>query len=382
MRRSAVPIVLLMLIAITYVWGPAVAAPPASARDSLKFRRLSVKDPGINNIEAVSLLIPAGWKTEGGVQWFPDYSILANLLMRITDPQTGAAIEFLPLQNFTWLTQRVVPMQPGTNYLGNILWQPITDVPQFIQMFYVPQAMRQLQGARVVAQEDLPKVAAAVARAYGGQSSVVRARPLRVSAERPTVGRKPSTARCLHELAAGHALVGPLGLLVPRAKGSARSPDAGDEHDDEHGAAQPGVVWRVHVRPEAVSGPDEPEHPERRGDQCDDHAQQRGDSPDVQRIVPPGSESQDRISQSFSEYVRGVETYKNPYEGRPVQLPSGYNDAWVNAVANTSCPTTPVSTRMWATRPNGDGWTDATPGDSRSYARVRTPQVEFFKVVQ
>ncbi|MGA8754313.1 hypothetical protein [Candidatus Deferrimicrobium sp.] len=43
------------------------------------------------------------------------------------------------------------------------------------------------------------------------------------------------------------------------------------------------------------------------------------------------SESQDRISQSFSEYVRGVETYRNPYEGRPVQLPSGYSDAWVNA---------------------------------------------------
>ena len=27
-------------------------------------------------------------------------------------------------------------------------------------------------------------------------------------------------------------------------------------------------------------------------------------------------ESQDRISQSFSEYIRGVETYKNPFEGR------------------------------------------------------------------
>jgi hypothetical protein len=25
-----------------------------------------------------------------------------------------------------------------------------------------------------------------------------------------------------------------------------------------------------------------------------------------------------------------VDTYKNPYEDRPVQLPAGYNDAWVN----------------------------------------------------
>jgi hypothetical protein len=41
-------------------------------------------------------------------------------------------------------------------------------------------------------------------------------------------------------------------------------------------------------------------------------------------------QSQDRISRSFSEYIRGVETYHNPYEDRPIQLPSGYTNAWVN----------------------------------------------------
>jgi hypothetical protein len=40
--------------------------------------------------------------------------------------------------------------------------------------------------------------------------------------------------------------------------------------------------------------------------------------------------SQDRINRSFGEYIRGVETYTNPYESREVQLPSGYIDAWVN----------------------------------------------------
>jgi hypothetical protein len=40
--------------------------------------------------------------------------------------------------------------------------------------------------------------------------------------------------------------------------------------------------------------------------------------------------SQDRINQSFTEYIRGVETYRNPYEGQPVQLPSGYSGVWVN----------------------------------------------------
>jgi hypothetical protein len=51
------------------------------------------------------------------MQWFPDYSILANLLMRVSDPQTG------------------------TNHLGNILWQPIADVSRFIQIFYMPKTL-------------------------------------------------------------------------------------------------------------------------------------------------------------------------------------------------------------------------------------------------
>ena len=42
------------------------------------------------------------------------------------------------------------------------------------------------------------------------------------------------------------------------------------------------------------------------------------------------SESGDRISQSFTEYIRGVETYRDPYGNRSVQLPSGYSDVWVN----------------------------------------------------
>ena len=38
----------------------------------------------------------------------------------------------------------------------------------------------------------------------------------------------------------------------------------------------------------------------------------------------------DRIQQRFSEYIRGVETYQNPFENRPVQLPSGYSHVWVS----------------------------------------------------
>ncbi|MEW6490563.1 MAG: hypothetical protein AB1578_21955, partial [Thermodesulfobacteriota bacterium] len=147
-------------------------AQAAEAADSLRFSRLSVTDPGMNGIEAVSLLVPAGWKAEGGVQWFPEFSIQANLLMTVSDPATGAAVEFLPVQNFTYLTHMVVPMPRGTNYLGNILWEPVPDAAPFVQTFYLPGALRHLQGGRLAGSAELPGVAQAVAQAYGGQSTV------------------------------------------------------------------------------------------------------------------------------------------------------------------------------------------------------------------
>jgi hypothetical protein len=41
-------------------------------------------------------------------------------------------------------------------------------------------------------------------------------------------------------------------------------------------------------------------------------------------------ESSDRISRSYAEYIRGIESYRDPYEDRAVQLPSGYSGVWVN----------------------------------------------------
>jgi hypothetical protein len=303
----------------------------ASETGTLKFTRLSVKDPGINDIEAVSFLAPAGWKTEGGVQWFPDHSVLANLLMRVTDPQTGAVIEFLPLQNFTWLTQMVVPMQPGTNYLGNILWPPIDDVREFIKAFYTPTALKQLQRARIVSMQSLDKVAAQVARSYGGQSSVNSAR---VRYEYETAGKAweedvyctlvytPNPLGTLWSVSSAYAFRAPKGLLdklTPAMSTSIAtlrlSPDwwAGYMYVQKlfqnrmnQSIKDAGTISRTIA----------------------------SNSEEIRRMYSESyrqaSEAQDRVSQSYSEYIRGVETYTNPYEDRPVQLPSEYRDAWVN----------------------------------------------------
>jgi hypothetical protein len=308
------------------------AAPAGKAIDGpMKFTRLSVQDPGMNNIEAVSFLIPAGWQTHGGVQWFPDYSILANLLMKITDPQTGAQIEFLPLQNFTWLNQMVVAMRPGTNYLGNILWQPITDIPTFIRTFYAPQTSRQLQQATQVSIENLPKVANEAAQHQaGGRATSARVRYEYMMNSQPweedvfvTLTFFPWQLGTIWSVSSAYALRAPKGQLErlkPSMTTTVSSLRLSQDWFSGYMYVQKLFNDRMHQsisNAKALSDTITRNSAEIRRMYADSYRQH--------------SESQDRISQNFSEYIRGVETYKNPFENRPVQLPGGYNDAWVNS---------------------------------------------------
>ena len=40
----------------------------------------------------------------------------------------------------------------------------------------------------------------------------------------------------------------------------------------------------------------------------------------------------DRLSENFSQYIRGVDEYYDPVQQKRVELPSGYNEGWVNGL--------------------------------------------------
>jgi hypothetical protein len=307
----------------------AVAQPAPS---NMKFTRVSVKDPGINNIEAVSFLAPVGWKVEGGVQWFHDYSILANLLMRVSDPQSGAAIEFLPMQNFTYIDQPVMPMQRGQNYMGCIVWEPVGDVASFVQTFYVPQTLRHLQGARVAGRQRLDKVAQEVSRQYGGQSQVV-AEKVRYQFSHNGLPWEEDVYVTLvftkWQMGTMWSVYSAYSFRAPQGKLDAMTPLMSTSINTMRlsldwfaGYMQVQDLFNKRMKQGIVDAT----NLSRQISANAEHTRQLYADAYRQR-----QESQDRISDSFGEYIRGVDTYKNPYEDRPVQLPAGYNDAWVNA---------------------------------------------------
>ncbi|MBP1601021.1 MAG: hypothetical protein H6Q06_1172 [Acidobacteria bacterium] len=298
---------------------------------AMKFTRLSVKDPLAGNIEAVSFLIPAGWKAEGGVQWYPNHAIQANLLMKIVDPQTDAAIEFLPAQWFSWPAAMVVPMPQGSNYLGQIIWPPIYDVPEFIRTFYFSSALARLQNSKIVANENQQKLADQLSREQGGPplARCARVRYEYQEGEQPweedvyiTLAYTPmqiATYWFVGRTYSFRAHRGQLDRFTPVMYTTVNSYRMSPE-------------WYGYLNYVRKLFTDRMAQGIRNAGRISDTITRN--TAEIGKMYEDSyrkaNESQDRISRSYSEYIRGVETYRNPYEDRPIQLPSGYDGVWVN----------------------------------------------------
>lgn len=315
------------------------AAQPAAG--TLKLKRLAIRDPGINNIEAVSFLIPEGWKHEGGVTWMHDYSILANLLLKISDPATGAQVEYLPMQNFSWVENPPFPMQLFSNYMGNLVHPPVRDVSEFVRIMYMPQALPHLQRARPIKAERLHEVEKQYAKAVeqapaGGQASVYSGKARYEYEREGRVWEEDVYVFLSYYTGQGMTIWSVSSAYAFRAPKEAN----GESGLDKVAPILTTITNTARVSQDWFSG-------YMYVSQLFRDRQMQGirDATRLSRMISENAEhtrrlyaqayaernaSQERINRSFGEYIRGVETYTNPYESREVQLPSGYSDAWVN----------------------------------------------------
>lgn len=130
----------------------------------MKFNNETIRDPEVVNLEGATMLLPEGWKREGGFVWMPQFGIQANLLMRVSDPNTGAAAQTLLGQNFVWSWEpSMASMQPGSNWLGSVMLPPPREPAECVHTVLMPGPLQHLRGARLVRVEDLQRYAAELA---------------------------------------------------------------------------------------------------------------------------------------------------------------------------------------------------------------------------
>jgi hypothetical protein len=298
----------------------------------LKLDRVAVRDRAVRDIDGAHLLVPEGWRVEGGFAWMPLYSMQANLLLRVSDPRTGAAVEWLPAQQFIWPTQPMPgPVQPWSNWNGSVMLPPPSTAAEFVQAFYLPGPLRHLQGARLVGAEELPRVAAESARAAGA-GATARAARLRYAYQAAgraweedvhltlTFGQPSVVMMWWCQAYAMRAPAGELDRLTPVLSIPVQSLQLTADWSATLEAVR--HLFRQGVRQQMADT-------QRLGELA---AQYREEARrQQQQVSDERLASQDRQHHAVREALGGVETYIDPFDARAVQLPQGYRDCWVNA---------------------------------------------------
>jgi hypothetical protein len=298
--------------------GPGVTA----GAGAIELERRVVTDPQINGIEAYAVLVPAGWRFDGAVEWRHDLANLAAAIMVVEDPATGAALEtYYPVPH-GYTEPSLIPI--GGNWLGSIVAPPVSAADYAAQLVlptYRP-------GASIVAVESLPNVAATVRAGEvplpGGTVDVDAVR-VRIGTTRGGVafdedfyvavayhassGIVQWGARHLYSI---RAPAGTLETATPMLQAIASSVEVSPLWSADYQ-----VVFDLFVQGQYAAI--------RSAGELSRYLAQNAD--EIAEIYREGYEAQqaayDRVFEGFSEYVRGTEPYEIPSVGR-TQIPNQY----------------------------------------------------------
>ncbi len=310
------------------------------SQQPMRFNRVAILDPEVNNIEGASLLVPEGWTVGGGIRWNPDFSQQADLLIQVNDPRTGASAFTLPSQQFVWTTQPL-EMPVWSNWLGSVLLPPARDAIEFLRAIYLPGPLQHLGGSRIVGVEDVPRAAAEISRTAGPTRTV---RVTRVRHAYEWGGRaweEEVTINLVYEQpnvvmfwwGYGTAMRAPAGEL-DRMRPVLSVPLQSIRYTLEWEAALEYVrgLFRQNMRSIV-------RQTGALGRLMREQAAQISEM--HRRAWEDRQASQDRQSFALREVLGGIETYKNPYDSHTVEVPAGYDYQWIKrdgSVFQTSNP--------------------------------------------
>lgn len=316
---------------------PAQFSSPAPTEHSasagmIRLRPFSIRDPQLNNMEALRLLVPVGWRVEGGIVWRHDRAILATAVLRIFNPNGSEELNFLPIEQFAQGNPGY-GFGIGSNYLGSEL-QPAMEPQTFISRIVMPRYRRQIGAATPVGGEELPAVAqAAQTRGMPSQmragrfrySYAVAGRPMEEDVycvlsytSAPAVNMVYWSAERLYSIRAERGQLDQKTKLMQAIVSSTRI-----NVQWYNAYLQVWEMWKANVMQSIQNAGHLSRYISGINNQITAANRQAWEQQQA---------SYDRTSRRFSEYVRGVDTYQNPVTNQPVQLPGGYGRAWTNSL--------------------------------------------------
>lgn len=325
------------MLAVTTNLSPAAEDTKTSAA-IIRFKKVSIKDqPNMIGGEAFTFLAPVGWKVNGGLVWRAHPTMPAAVALRVGPPKGIEQVECFPTVAFSW--GGMLPMtgfSQGSIYLGNEVQPPVRDAIAYLKERHLPR-MRGNIRVRFVSEESLPKLAEAARAAEPAGAGVNM---------RFTAGR----VRFAYELNGdpveedfycvlntmvmqAHNFVIQIAdkLYAVRAE-KGRLDDATKIAETMIHSTRPNLQWFNKYVQLVQSLTQAQMNQIRAAGELSRYISRTSNeiSAMMMKTYEDRQASQDRINKNWSQYMRGVDEYRDPVAGKPVELPSGYGNAWVN----------------------------------------------------
>lgn len=298
----------------------------------LRFTPLIVQDPVFKQ-EAFRLLIPADWRGGGTVEWRMHPQYPAALSVWAGDPAGAQAVFSYPMVPFV---EGVWHLPQGAYYLGNQVCPRPADIRDYLERFVIPRFRREIRNPQVLAVEDMPDWAAASAvlqetRQIGVPASAAAGR-IRLS--------HVLNGRQVHEEFNLVLLNLPMtGLNFWGAEWATSVRAAPDELASVRQIHQTMVTsfrldphWFSRNQQVAAMLTQVIQHESALAMQLSAYLTRTNDqvTATIRDAYERRQDAMDRVNDQFSRYIRGVEKYHNPFDGRSVELPSQYDHAWAS----------------------------------------------------
>jgi hypothetical protein len=321
-----------------------------TGEQGIRFKTYKYVDAQGIGSEAFSLLIPAGWQFDGGLRWRLDNpAIPVEASFRVRNLRGAEEFQVFPNLPFFWTNnQMVYSMFPiGSRYFGNEVRPPVSALDALKQII-LPRFRNNFAGLRIVKQERLGDLAESLGRSAQSIPGVAS-----VSTDGAKIRIEYNYCGNLMEEEIYCVLVsstfqmqsmyGPIaninwtvdpifsfkaqnGKLDANAKlflTIVRSFKINLQWFNKYNQLVNYLIQRQIKQIHTV------------GQISRIISQTHNEISDM--IMKSYNERQavnDRIADKFSQFIRGVDKYYNPIDQKPVELPTGYDNAWTNGTGD------------------------------------------------
>jgi hypothetical protein len=311
----------------------------------LQFKTQVCIDRSGTGIEAFRMLIPKEWVFEGGIRWILDNpGMPATASLRVRDTSGGAEFEVLPNQPFFWtdnqMHRRMFPA--GSRYYGNEVRPPVGP-GDALRKIVLPRFRNGVRGLKVIKEEHLPDLAKTLGvgvKVQPGVAASADGARIRIEYDRKgtryeeeiygvvesygfpihsmygTFTNTVWTVDYLFSFKAGKGRLDSMATLFKTIVSSFRvNPQWYNKYTQVVEYLIKAQIRQIHSVGE-LSRIISRTHNEI--------------SEEMTRSFEDRQAAYDRISEKFSQQIRDVDAYYSPVEGRSIELPGGYRQAWTN----------------------------------------------------